>query len=108
MKLYKENNMPDLILAVTFPVAIGIYTAAKEVGMKIPDDIDIICFGNSPVQEFFSPPLSCINQPTDRLAKKSVDLLLDNIDNSEKFNYQQIVVDTELILRGTCIKYNKT
>ncbi len=108
MKLYKENNMPDLILAVTFPVAIGIYTAAKEVGMKIPDDIDIICFGNSPVQEFLSPPLSCINQPTDRLAKKSVDLLLDNIDNSEKFNYQQIVVDTELILRGTCIKYNKT
>lgn len=108
MKFYKENNMPDLILAVTFPVAIGIYTAAKEVGMKIPDDIDIICFGNSPVQEFLSPPLSCINQPTDQLAKKSVDLLLDNIDNSEKFNYQQIVVDTELILRGTCIKYNRT
>ncbi len=108
MKLYKENNMPDLILAVTFPVAIGIYTAAKEVGMRIPDDIDLICFGNSPVQEFLSPPLSCVNQPTDRLAKKSVDLLLENIDNSEKFNYQQIVVDTELILRGTCIKYNKT
>lgn len=108
MKLYKENNMPELILAVTFPVAIGIYTAAKEVGMRIPDDIDLICFGNSPVQEFLSPPLSCVNQPTDRLAKKSVDLLLENIDNSEKFNYQQIVVDTELILRGTCIKYNKT
>jgi LacI family transcriptional regulator len=107
MKLYKENNMPDLILAVTFPVAIGIYTAAKEVGMRIPDDIDLVCFGNSPVQEFLSPPLSCINQPTDRLAKKSVDLLLENIDNPENFNYQQIIVDTELILRGTCIKYNK-
>lgn len=107
MKLYREKNLPELILAVTFPVAIGVYTAAKEVGMRIPDDIDLICFGNSPVQEFLSPPLSCINQPTDQLAKKSLDLLLENIDNSENFTVKQIVIDTELILRGTCIKYSK-
>lgn len=104
MKLYHEKKMPDLILAVTFPVAIGIYTAAKEVGMKIPDDIDLICFGNSPVQEFLSPPLSCINQPTDQLAKKSFDLLMENMDNPDGFNFKQLIIDTELILRGTCIK----
>ena len=107
MKLYHERKMPDLILAVTFPVAIGIYTAAKEVGMKIPEDIDLICFGNSPVQEFLSPPLSCINQPTDHLAKKSFDLLMENIENPDGFKHKQIVIDTELILRGTCIKNNK-
>lgn len=107
MKLYHEKNLPDLILAVTFPVAIGIYSAAKEVGLKIPDDIDLICFGNSPVQEFLSPPLSCINQPTDLLAKRSMDLLLENIDKPESFEYKNIVIDTELILRGTCINYNR-
>lgn len=107
MKLYHEKNLPDLILAVTFPVAIGIYSAAKEVGLKIPDDIDLICFGNSPVQEFLSPPLSCINQPTDLLAKRSMDLLLENIDKPESFEHQNIVIDTELILRGTCINYNR-
>lgn len=36
MKLYHEKNLPDLILAVTYPVAIGIYSAVKEVGLKIP------------------------------------------------------------------------
>lgn len=107
MKLYHEKNLPDLILAVTFPVAIGIYSAAKEIGLKIPDDIDLICFGNSPVQEFLSPPLSCINQPTDLLAKRSMDLLLENIDKPESFEYKNIVIDTELILRGTCINYNR-
>ena len=34
MKLYSEKNLPDLIFAVTYPVALGIYMAAKEVGMK--------------------------------------------------------------------------
>lgn len=106
MKLYKNNNLPELILAVTYPVAIGIYMAAKEVGLRIPDDIDLMCFGNSHVQEFLSPPLSCINQPTDQLALKSMDLLIDNIANLDNFKTKHIVIDTDLILRGTCVNYN--
>jgi LacI family transcriptional regulator len=107
MKLYHKNNLPDLILAVTYPVALGIYLAAKEVGLKIPDDIDVICFGNSPVQNFLSPPLSCINQPTDTLATKSLEVLLENISDAENYSPKQIVIETELILRGTCIKCNR-
>ena len=107
MKLYREKNLPDLILAVTYPVAIGIYTAVKEVGMRIPEDIDLICFGNSEVQNFLSPPLSCVNQSTELLAEKSIELLLQNIDNVDNFEYKNIVVDTDLILRGTCTQYNK-
>lgn len=107
MNLYHQNNLPEFILAVTYPVAIGIYKAAKEVGMRIPEDIDLICFGNSPVQEFLSPPLSCINQPTEQLAYKSIDLLIENINNIDEFEYKHIIVDTELILRGTCINYKK-
>lgn len=107
MKLYHKKNLPDLILAVTYPVAIGIYMAAQEVGMKIPDDIDLICFGNSQVQNFLSPPLSCVNQPTEQLAAKSMDLLIENIVNIEDFEYKHIIIDTDLILRRTCIKYNR-
>ncbi len=108
MKLYHKKNLPDLILAVTYPVAIGIYMAAQEVGMKIPDDIDLICFGNSQVQNFLSPPLSCVNQPTEQLAAKSMELLLDNIDNIGNFKNKNIIIDTDLILRGTCIKCNRS
>ncbi|MCL4549223.1 MAG: LacI family transcriptional regulator [Bacteroidetes bacterium] len=107
MKLYHEKNLPDLILAVTYPVAIGIYMAAKEVGMNIPNDIDLICFGNSQEQNFLSPPLSCVNQPTEQLAAKSMEVLIENIIKKDKFSFKQIVVDTDLILRGTCIKCNR-
>lgn len=106
MKLFHEKNLPELILAVTYPVALGIYTAAQEVGVKIPDEVDLICFGNSPVQNLLSPPLSCINQPTEQLASKSLQLLLENINSPDAFDCKHIVIDTELILRGTCIKYN--
>ena len=108
MKLYREKNLPDLIFAVTYPVALGIYMAAYEVGMKIPDDIDVICFGNAQVQDFLSPPLSCVDQPTDEIAVKSLQVLIENIDNKENFQPKQLVIDTNLILRGTCIKFNRS
>lgn len=108
MKLYKEKNLPDLIFAVTYPVALGIYMAANEVKMKIPDDIDVICFGNAQVQNFLSPPLSCVNQPTDEIAIKSLQVLIENIENKETFEPKQLIIDTDLILRGTCVKYNRS
>jgi LacI family transcriptional regulator len=107
MKLYRENNLPDLIFAVTFPVALGIYNAAGEVGIRIPNDIDVFCFGYDHVQSLLTPALSCVNQPTNGLAVKSMEMLLNNIGNKEDFEPQHVVVDTELILRETCIKYYK-
>ncbi|MDP4172570.1 MAG: LacI family DNA-binding transcriptional regulator [Bacteroidota bacterium] len=103
MKLYHENKLPDLIFTVTYPVALGVYAAAQEVGMRIPDDIDVICFGDAMTQSFLSPPLSCINQPTKEIADNSMQVLLDNIHNKEDFQAKEIVIDTNLILRGTCI-----
>ncbi|MFA7288264.1 MAG: LacI family DNA-binding transcriptional regulator [Melioribacteraceae bacterium] len=104
MKLYKANNLPDLIFTVSYPVALGVYMAASEVGLKIPNDIDVICFGSAKVQKFLSPPLSCVDQPTDKIAAEAMSILLENIEKrDEGFIPINRVIDTELILRGTCI-----
>lgn len=104
MKLYKSNKLPEFIFTVTYPVALGVYAAVEELGLKIPDDIDIMCFGNSDVNRFISPSLSCVNQPTNTLGKTSVELIIDQIKNIESFELQHIVVPTELIFRETCSK----
>jgi LacI family transcriptional regulator len=104
MKLYKEKNLPDLIFASTYPVAFGIYTATAELGLKIPNDIDLICFGNASAHKFLSPPLSCVDQPTHLIGKHAIDILIENIEKGEEFIPKQVMIDTELILRGTCIK----
>lgn len=98
MKLYESKNMPEFIFAVTFPVALGVYRAAEQVGMKIPDDIDIISFGNSGLNQFLSPPMSYIEQPTTELGKKAVDLTIHSIQQKDEFVPQSIVLPTKLIL----------
>ncbi len=104
MKLYKDKNLPDMIFAATYPIAFGIYTAAAELGLKISKDVDLICFGNASAHKFLSPPLSCVDQPTNLIGKNAVDILIENINKGEEFIPKEIVIDTELILRGTCVK----
>lgn len=103
MKLYNEDNLPELIFTVTYPVALGIYKAVNELGIKIPDDIDIICFGDAEEQKYLSPALSCIKQPTNLIAENAMEIMLNQLDESENREVKTIEIPTELILRGTCL-----
>lgn len=107
MELYRKNNLPELIFTVTYPVALGIYKAVNELGLKIPEDIDLICFGDSNVQKYLSPPLSCVNQPTRLIAENAMEIILSQINQSSSEKKKSVEIPTELLLRGTCIKKNK-
>ena len=102
MKMLKNQNLPEFLFTVTYPVALGVYAAVQEVGLKIPDDIDILCFGNSDINRFISPSLSCVDQPTEELGKKAVELIIENINNFESFEPRHIEIPTNLLLRETC------
>ncbi len=106
MQLAESGNLPEFVFAVTYPVALGVYAAAQKLGLKIPDDIDIICFGDSDVNRFISPSLSCIYQPTEKLGKEAVRLIIEQIDGYEKFNPVKIELPTNIVIRETCSKKN--
>jgi len=103
MKLYESNNLPEFVLPVTFPVALGVYRAAEELKLKIPDDLDIISFGNSGLNHFLSQPVSYIEQPTITLGRKAVELTVESIRQKNEFIPQKIVLPTKLVLCKTCV-----
>jgi LacI family transcriptional regulator len=102
--LFETRKLPEMIFAVTFPVALGVYRAVQELGLKIPDDIDLICFGDSGLNHFLSPPMSYIYQPTNELGRRSFELTLENIQKGEQFVPQHIKLPTRLVLQKTCTK----
>jgi len=75
----------------------GVYKMAREMNLKIPKDISIVCFGNSKTHELVDPPLTCIAPPTKQIAKDIINILMNLINNSPeyvKFSYKP-----ELIIR---------
>jgi LacI family transcriptional regulator len=102
MRLFKSGNMPQAIFAVTYPVALGVLTAANEVGMHIPGDLDLVCFGGSELNRFIKPSLSFVDQPAEQIGKIATQLLLDEINDTD-IKGRHIAVPTSLVLCDTCI-----
>jgi LacI family transcriptional regulator len=101
--LCQNGALPEFVFAATYPVAIGIYEAAKDLGIRIPDDMDIICFGDSDVGRFLSPAISAVRQPTRELGHRAVQILLENISDHEVTREHHVILPTQLVIRETCV-----
>lgn len=106
MRLHSNGRIPEFIFAMTYPVALGVYEAAKELGLRIPEDVDLICFGDSDVSRVISPALSCVAQPSYELGSKAVELMLTILAHPDSTKDQHLVLPTDLVLRETCTGKN--
>lgn len=98
-EIFKSGSIPEAIFAVTYPVAIGIYEAATELGIKIPQDIQITCFGNNTFRHTVPSVFNFVDQPTTELGQNAVQLLLDLINNTSTMP-RNIELNTRLLIKG--------
>lgn len=67
------------VLAVNDLVAMGAGTVFLERGLKIPEDISLVGFGNVLASEFFRVPLTTLSQPKHRVGCAAVESLMQLI-----------------------------
>jgi LacI family transcriptional regulator, galactose operon repressor len=102
IRLFKSGNMPEVIFTVTYPVAIGVMLAAEELGISVPEELNIFCFGGSHYNHFIKPSLSFVRQPVEQIAKTAVNLIIDEI-NDINLKPQNIKIPTEVVICDTCL-----
>jgi LacI family transcriptional regulator len=101
--LHASGTLPEFILALTYPVALGVFEAARDLGIRIPQDLDIICFGDSDAGRFTSPALSVVRQPAYELGARAVQLLLEDLAEPAVTVEHHVILPTQLVLRETCV-----
>lgn len=103
-QIYESGKIPEVIFTVTFPVAVGVLKAAHEMGLKIPEDVDILCFGHSGINELISPAVSYVDQPNYELGRRAFELTLEHIRAKGDYVPKHISLPTRLVLLETCTK----
>ena len=76
LQMLNEAPKATAILAVNDLVAIGAATILLNQGLKIPQDISIVGFGNILLSEHFRVPLTTIRQPKLRLGTAAMDSMM--------------------------------
>ena len=103
-KLYSIGKLPEAVFTVSFPVALGVLKAARELGLVLTRDFDLISFGSGFLNEFLSPSITIIEQPTTTLGRAAVELTLEHIKKGDAFTPKQIQLPTRLVLGDTCVR----
>jgi LacI family transcriptional regulator len=98
-KLKSSGTLPEVIFTVNDRVALGVYKAAKEEGIRIPEDISIFGYGFSEITDSFDPQLTVINQDPRKMGFEAVKLLISEIEGVTKKGQSKIFIEEELLLR---------
>ena len=99
--LMEQHNRASAIFAASDSLAIGALTAAKDKGLKVPDDISIAGFDNIEFASYCDPPLTTVQVPALEMGNRALTTLLGMI-KSESIGARRYDLETDLIIRKTC------
>ena len=83
-------------------MAAGALLAAHKLGLRIPQDVAITGFDDTPVSEIVWPPLTTIHQPLRRMGARAVEWLVEAVSAGEAEAGRE-VVGHELMVRDSSI-----
>ncbi|WP_027723041.1 LacI family DNA-binding transcriptional regulator [Maridesulfovibrio zosterae] len=95
------SSLPDAILAINDPVAVGAFSRFREEGVRIPKDVALAGFSGSPEASLIEPALTTIAQPALEMGRKAASLLLKELEDKDHFTPKTITLETDLLIRGS-------
>jgi DNA-binding LacI/PurR family transcriptional regulator len=98
--LLRLNDPPTAIFACNDLQAVGVYQAAHELGLRIPDDLSVIGFDDLPPAKWVIPALTTIRQPLMEMAAAATGMVL-TLAQGEPLPCTRLELATDLIQRGS-------
>lgn len=96
-----KHPQMDAVFFGTNYLAFSGLEAIKNLGLKIPEDLGVISFDDSNFFRLFSPAITAIAQPIDKIAESVISKLLQWLDNPLKATTETLVLPTELVVRNS-------
>lgn len=94
----------DAVFVSNDQMALGALEAARQRGIKVPEELGIVGFDDIPEAEYFYPPLTTIRQNAEQLGATAVDLMCNLIhahQHGEEHGSDIVWMKPELIVRAS-------
>ena len=91
-------DRPTAIFAGNDLQALGVYQAAREARLHIPEDVSVVGFDDLPVAQWVGPPLTTVRQPLVEMAVAAAEMVLA-LGRGEPLTQPRVELATELVIR---------
>ncbi|GAA3980297.1 LacI family DNA-binding transcriptional regulator [Actinomadura viridis] len=79
-------------------IAIGVIRGARQCGIRVPEDLSVVGFDDSPMTAYLDPPLTTVRQPVREMGLAAVGSLLEEI-NGTPAPRTELLYRPELVVR---------
>lgn len=100
VNLITPRAHPDLLVAGNDYFALGVLRAARECGLRVPDDIAVLGYGDHPFSAYLDPGLSSLRLPSAEVGTLAVGRLMERIADPE-LDRRTTLRRPELVRRGS-------
>lgn len=98
MKLLSLPERPTAIFAGSDLQAMGVYEAARALGISIPSELSVVGYDDLPVARWVGPPLTTVRQPLTEMAEEAAKLALA-LRRDPRLENRRMDLATSLVVR---------
>jgi LacI family transcriptional regulator, xylobiose transport system transcriptional regulator len=96
--LLTRSPRPTAIFASSDLYALGVYEAARSLGIGIPGDLSVVGYDDLRIAQWAGPPLTTIHVPLKAMAEQAVHLIA-RLSAEPELAFSRIDIDTSLVVR---------
>jgi LacI family transcriptional regulator len=93
---------PEAVFFATDYLGVLGLASIRRSGMRIPEDIAVICFDDPEIFSMYTPCITAIRQPIDQIGKTAVRILMGEMGVTKKVSKNQRMIRATLIERDSC------
>lgn len=94
-----SEPQPTAVFCFSDSIAYGVYAAARDLGLRIPDELSVMGYDDHPISALLAPPLTSFDWDSDRLVGVAVGMTLAAIDGRR--GRRRVVIEPRLRVRGS-------
>jgi DNA-binding LacI/PurR family transcriptional regulator len=98
--LIELGEPPSAVFCYNDMTAIGLMSAARQVGLSVPRDMAVVGFDDIPFASYFYPPLTTIAQPKVEMGRLAMKMALSLMAIGEENHEEEI---SNIVVRGTLV-----
>ena len=91
---------PTAIVATNDLQAYGVYEAARQAGVRIPEDLSVVGFDDLPFTRWVGPPMTTVRQPLTRMGAAAARMVVA-LAAGEHIEQHRVELSTELVVRSS-------
>lgn len=99
--LLRTNPLPTAVTVSSLSATIGALAAAKEAGLKVPQELSIIAFHDAVIASYLDPSVTTIQMPLQELGRLAVEGLLFMMAGGTLPQETVVPISPRLIERGS-------